>query len=105
MEHIIQLAISVEDEKIIHSIEENAEKQVFSNLTDRIEDIICSKYGYYGTGTRNKDYTPLKEMVQDKVDDILMQNKDFILSEASNILGEKLARSKRGKEILEGLEV
>lgn len=102
MEHIFQIGINVEDEKIIKSVEENAERQIIGNLTEKIEEIICNKGGWYRSS--GKEYAPLKEMVLDKVDSILNENKDFILSEASKILADKLARSKRGKELLESME-
>lgn len=102
MEHIIQMTISVEDEKIVKKIEENAENQIIQTLTDRVENVISEKRGWYGNGER--DYTPLKNMVSKQVEKILNENKDLILSEASKILADKLARSKAGKEILQGLK-
>lgn len=102
MEHIIQMAISIEDEKIVKKIEETAESQIIQTLTDRVEDVISEKRGWYGS--KERDYAPLKNMVSEQIEKILQENKDFILSEASKILAEKLARSKTGKEILQGLK-
>lgn len=102
MEHIIQMAISVEDEKIVKRVEETAENQIIQALTDRVENVISEKHGWYGK--QERDYTPLKNMVSEQVEKILNENKDFILSEASKILSDKLARSKAGKEILQGLK-
>lgn len=101
MEHVIQIAISVEDERIVKKVEETAENQIIQTLTDRIEDVISEKYGWCRD---NRDYTPLKNMVSKQVENILEENKDLILSEASKILADKLARSKAGKEILQGLK-
>lgn len=102
MEHIIQMAISVEDEKIVRMVEETAEKQIIETLTGRVENVISEKRGWYGKS--EKDYTPLKNMVSEQVAKILDENKDLILSEASKILADKLARSKAGKEVLKGLK-
>lgn len=102
MEHIIQMAISVEDEKIVKRIEENAESQIIKTLSEKVENVIFEKRGWYGN--KEKDYTPLKNMVSEQVEKILWGNKDLILSEASKILAEKLARSKAGKEILQKLK-
>ena len=102
MEHIIQMAISVEDEKIVKRVEETAENQIIQDLTDRVENVISEKHGW--CGKQERDYTPLKNMVSEQVEKILNENKDFILSEASKILSDKLARSKAGKEILQGLK-
>lgn len=43
-------------------------------------------------------------MIKERIDVILEENKDLILSEASKILADKLARSKAGKEILQDLK-
>lgn len=102
MEHIIQMAISVEDEKIVKEVEETAEKQIIQTLADRVEDVISEKHGWYGN--QKRDYAPLKNMVSEQITKILDDNKDFILAEASKILAEKLSRSKAGKEILQGLK-
>lgn len=101
MEHIIQMAISVEDEKIVKKVEEAAENQIIETLTDRVEDVISEKRGWHRD---DRDYTPLKNMVSEQIKRILEENKGFILSEASKILADKLARSKVGKEILQGLK-
>lgn len=102
MEHIIQMAISVEDEKIVKRVEEAAENQITKTLTDRVENVICEKRGWYGS--KERDYAPLKDMVSEQIAKVLDENKEFILSEASKILADKLARSKAGKEILQGLK-
>lgn len=101
MEHIIQMAISVEDEKIIKMVEETAENQIIQTLTDRVENVISEKRGW---SRDNRDYTPLKNMVSEQVAKILEENKDFVLAEASKILADKLARSKAGKEALQSLK-
>lgn len=101
MEHIIQMAISVEDERIVKKVEETAENQIIQTLTDRVEDVISEKRGWYRD---DRDYTPLKNMVSEQIKRILEENKEFVLLEASKILADKLARSKAGKEILQGLK-
>lgn len=102
MEHIIQVAIGVDDERIVKEVERTAENQIIQSLTEKVEDVIFGKRGWYGS--KGRDYTPLKNMVSEQITKILEENKDFILSEASKILADKLARSKVGKEILNGLK-
>lgn len=98
----MQIAISVEDEKIVKRVEETAEKQIIETLTERVENVISEKHGWYGKTER--DYAPLKNMVSEQITKILQENKDLIISEASKILAEKLAKSKAGKEILQGMK-
>ncbi len=101
MEHIIQMAISIEDKRIVEKVEETAERQIIQTLTEEVRDVISEKRGWRGD---ERDYAPLKDMVSERVLGMLEENKDFILSNASKILADKLARSKAGKEILLGMK-
>lgn len=98
MEHLVQFAIGIDDERIKQSIEKNVEKEVISKITHDIESVIYSR-SYYGDPK-----APLKEMVKDKIECILEENKELILETASTKLAEKLARTKAGKAILEDLK-
>ena len=99
MEHIFNIAINVEDEKIIKRIEETAEEQVINMICEKVESIIYEKNYWKKKG--DNDLTPLREMVGKKVEEMLKENKDVILNEAAKILADKLARSKAGKALLE----
>ena len=99
MEHIIQFSISVEDDRIVNSIENNVEKQVIRTITDKVEDRIYEKR--WGK-VYNAD--PLIDMIHSRIDKVLADNTDLIIDRASKILAEKLARSKAGKAILEQFE-
>lgn len=99
MQHIINFAIDIEDERIQQMVEKNAEKQIINTITKEIEDIIYHK-SYYG----GKSNEPLRNMVLNEIDVLLKENKDVILSEASRILADKLFRSKAGKALLEELK-
>lgn len=98
----MQIAISVEDEKIVKRVEETAEKQIIETLTGRVEDVISERCGWYGR--KERDYAPLKNMVSEQIAKVLDENKDLILFEASKILADKLARRKVGKEVLQNLK-
>lgn len=97
MQHIFNIAIEVEDERIIQSIEKSVEEKVCKEISKRIEDCICEK-SYYG---RVNNYKPLEAMITSRIDAILADNKDLILEKAAEKLAEKLARSKDGKAILD----
>ena len=101
MEHIIQLAISVEDERIVKRIEEQAEAHVLKEITNKVEAAVYERRYSYSSRPNNE---PLKQMIRDCIDTILSENKDFILQEASKILADRLARSKAGKALLESGE-
>ena len=102
MEHIFQIGINVEDEKIIKAVEQSAEKEIIKMLCEKVENIIYERNYWRRHG--DKDDTPLREMVKEKIDAILAENKETILKTASDTLADKLARSKAGKAILEGVK-
>lgn len=99
MEHIVQFAISIDDDRIAKSIEENVEKQVINNITEQVKGIITRKYYYSGD-----EYEPLKNMVKRQIEKVIEEHKDYILENAAKILADKLARSKAGKQLLEDLK-
>lgn len=96
MQHIFNIAIEIEDERIIQSIEKNVEEKAVKMLTEKIEDRICTR-SYYG---RVNDYKPLEAMIASRIDAVIADNKDLVLEKAAEKLAEKLARSKDGKAIL-----
>lgn len=97
MQHIFNIAINVEDERIVESIEKSAEEQVIKEITKQVEDRICER-SYYG---RVNNYKPLENMIASRIDAILDDNKDLVIEKAAEKLAEKLARSKDGKAILD----
>ena len=100
MQHIINFAIEVEDDRIVQAIEKNVEEKVIKTISERVEDCICNR-SYYGRVT---DYKPLENMIVTRIDAIIADNKDFVLEKAAEKLAEKLARSKDGKAIFEKLK-
>ena len=94
--HNFNVVICVEDEAIIKNVQETAEKTILNNITQAVLDVISEKrYGYRSSG---RDYSPLKRMVGDKVDEILVKHKDEIIDGAINELASRLNRSKAVKE-------
>ena len=100
MEHIVQFAISIDDERIKKSIEANVEKEVIKKIEDEIFQSITNRT-YYNNYHKEE---AIKELVKKQIAKFLEENKDLILENASKILAEKLARSKQGKQLLEKLE-
>ena len=104
MEHIFQIGINVDDDAIVAGVKANAEKEVIKLITAKVEECIYQKSGGYYSRIDKKDLTPLRNIIEKKVDAVLTENKDYILSTASKILADRLARSKAGKAILENLD-
>lgn len=99
MEHIVQFAISVDDNAIKQRIENNVEREVIKNITRDIKDAISNGYYY-----RNEKEA-LRNMVAERIDVFITNEKETILKMASEILADRLFRSKKGKELLAQFEV
>ena len=97
MQHIFNIAIDMDDERIINAVSEKAEKEIIKTMCSKVEEIIYKK-DYWG---KKASLDPLRDMVNKKIDEILKENKDYILNEASKILADRLLRSKAGKALLE----
>lgn len=102
-EHIVQIGVCVDDDAIARGVQQSAEKEVIKMICEKVESVICGKYGYSYSRINKDDLTPLRNIVEQKVDEIINENKQYILDSASKILADRLARSKAGKAILENL--
>ena len=90
MQHIVQIAFDFDDDKVTKSIEANVEKEVIKNITKEIEKEFFEKSYGYESGLKNVVTSVVKEVVEEKKDDIVKM--------ASQMLCEKLFRSKAVKE-------
>lgn len=103
MEHIFSIAISMDDETIKKQVAEKAEKEIMSNLQREVGQIIFEHASYYAYGNNNKGYNPncLSNWAKMQFDNFLKEHKDEIIAGAAKELGDRLARTKAGKAILE----
>lgn len=90
MQHIVQIAFDFDDEKVTRSIEGNVEKEVIKNITREVEkDFIKKNYG---------NESGLKDVVTAVVKEVIETRKDDIVKMASQMLCDKLFRTKAVKE-------
>ena len=102
MEHIVQIAFDFDDERVRQTIENTVKKEVINGIQTDITKALLHNFGSWnGAWDRSKE-NALVDLMRERTDEFLKENKDVIL-EAKN-LSERLARSKKGKELLEGLE-
>lgn len=96
MEHIVQFGISIDDNQIKKTIENNVRSQVVAEIKkDCMKQLIgndnVSAYQYS---------QKIKDMVNDNIKSFLEENKETIIKETVNQLAEKLSRTKAAKEAL-----
>lgn len=96
MEHVIQFAVGIDDDRIVNLVEANASKQIIGELKQQVANRIFSA-NYY-----SKNADPSRDQLSDAsvqiVSDFLKANKDTIVERASEILADKMFKSKTIRE-------
>lgn len=100
MEHIVQFAISIDDQTIAKKIMENAEKQIIKEIERQVRNSLFEHY--YGRDADEK--SGLNEYSKRIVENFLTMHKDEILEKAAVCLAGKLVKTKAGKALLEDNE-
>ena len=103
MEHIVQFAVGIDDERIVNLVTEHAEKEIIKDLKQDVANRIFQPYYYKGNADPKKDR--LSCFSENLVKEFLEENKEYIIDKAATILADRLFRSKKGKEILDNLNV
>lgn len=98
MQRIIQVSIDFDEEGIRKSIEKNAEKQVIETVTQETRDWLKTRFNRFG-----KEEELYKELVENKINEIIEERKDDIVKEAITLLADKMYRSKKVREAMNEL--
>lgn len=110
MEHIFNVAISMDDDRIKETIANKAEKEIMANLTREVGRVIFEKtdsWSYYGVRDESKKgYNPncLSGWAKMQFETFLKEHKDEIIAGAAKELADRLARTKAAKAIFETLK-
>lgn len=92
-EHVFQIGISVDEDEIVNGINEQVKNVILKDIEKKYFDSI----GYL---TRRVPTEYLREIIDDKIKDIVDENKEEIIKTAGEILAEKLFKTKLAKETL-----
>ena len=88
MEHIVQFAVSIDDNAITARVSENAEKEIIKDLKQQVANkLFESRYYRRNVDPKND---PLSEFAKEIVYAFLEENKNVIIENASKMLAEKL---------------
>lgn len=98
MQHIVNVAFDFDDKKIANSIENQVHKEVVDNITEEVKKIIFEKKWRYNKPYDESNSSPLREIVEDRVSEVLEENKDVIINGAIKMLADKLLKTKQVKE-------
>ena len=96
MEHVIQFAVEIDDDKIVNLVEENASKQIIGDLKQQVANRIFSSYYCWQNADPSRD--KLSDLSVQLVSDFLKDNKDTIVERASEVLADRMFKSKTIRE-------
>lgn len=96
MEHVIQFAVGIDDDRIVNLVEGSARKQIIGELKQQVANRIFSANYYDKNADPSRDQ--LSEASVQIVSDFLKANKDTIVERASEILADKMFKSKTIRE-------
>ena len=95
---IINIPLQIDEQKMEEVIQRDYEGKIFDEIMKQIRTTLAEKSdSCYGDKVKNG----LMGVVKAQVDKFLNDHADDVIERASSLMAEKLARSKRGKEILE----
>lgn len=105
MEHIFNIAINMDDETIKRQVAEKAEKEIMANLQREVGKVIFERTSYiYSSSNKGYNENCLSDWSKRQFENFLYEHKDAIITAAAKELGDRLARTKAGKAILENLQ-
>ena len=97
---IINIPLQIDEEKMEEVVKKDYESKVMGEIVKYIKKALVSEGGY---GYGDKEVIGMTELIKGRIDIYLEKHNDEIISAAGNALAEKLARTKRGKAILDGM--
>lgn len=98
---VINIPVQVDEERLEDLIAKDYQQKVHKEIVDRVLKVI-SQYSPY-CNNYEKVESGLKVMVYDQIDEVLDRYKDEIIDAAASKLADRLARTKKAREILEEL--
>ena len=100
MEHIVQFAISIDDERITANVERNAENQIIKELKQQVLNKLLEPMYRRGDATPDD---PLNGFSEEIIKQMFKEHEEQIIDKAADLLADRLARTKKGKAILEDI--
>lgn len=96
IEHIVQFGISIDDEQIKKTIEKNAMQQVVATFRNDIIKEMVGKNNY----TKSDYSTKMWNSINEQIKTFLDENREEIIEIASEKLAERLAKTKKVKDMV-----
>ena len=102
MEHIVQFAIGIDDEKIINKVYDTAEQQIISDIQRVVMNRLFDTPNYYSSPKRdaNPKKDPMSDFAKEVIGEVLLQYKDEIIEKTARYLTDRVASRKAFKDMV-----
>ena len=98
---IINIPLQIDEEKMEEVVKKDYEGKVIGEIIKYIKTALSKQStSYYG----DRETNGMTELIKGEIDKFLEEHHDEVINAAGNALAEKLARTKRGKAILDSIE-
>lgn len=97
---IINVPIQIDEAKMEEVLQKDYEGKVLDEIVKYIKAAL-TKASSNPYGDRVTD--GMRALIEDRIDAFLKEHREEVIENASKILADKLAKSKKGKAILEGV--
>ena len=105
---VINIPLQIDEEKMEELLQKDYEGRVLNEITKYIKTTLAknasrSSYSSYYKNAEDRVDDGMKVLIEDRIDTFLKEHREEIIENASTILADKLAKSKKGKAILDGV--
>lgn len=100
---IINIPLQVDEQQMEEVIKRDYEGKVIDRIVDYIKTTLAGKSNMYYGGPKDRMYDGMTVLIEAQIKSFLNDHTEEIIDVASKILADKLARSKKGKAIIDGL--
>ena len=101
---IINIPLQIDEVTFEKKVREDYAKNVQELLLNKVDEVLKEQDNCYYTQSRSWK-NGMEHMITQEIDIFINDHKDEIVEMAAHKLAERLARTKKAKAILEGMEV
>lgn len=99
---VINIPIQINEQEMATVIKKDYEEKVMAEIVKYIIKAIEEKGRGYSYGSRLND--GMTNLIEEQIGEFIDEHKEDIVQKAGTILADKLLRTKRVKEMIDGLE-
>ena len=103
---IINIPLQIDEAKMEELLQKDYEGRVLNEITKYIKTTLAKNALNYSSFYKNAEDRVddgMKVLIEDRIDAFLKEHREEVIEHASKILADKLAKSKKGKAILDGV--